>query len=472
MDLRKITFCNLFLLISTVLYGQGVTDKISQSFQNFLTHPNLKNGIASIHILDSERNTVVFEKNSQLGLPTASTLKVITSITALELLGPTYTYETKIGYSGFVDNSGILHGDIIVIGSGDPTLGSERYPDTKSALLLKKWIDALKSADIKAIQGRIIGDDRLYNGHDIPGGWLWTDMGNYYGAGISALNWKENKTGINFRAGNIGTAATVSNITSDISYLNIINQVTVGNKGSGDGVYAYSAPYSNKIYLRGTYGQDLQKTIEISLPDPAFHLAFELHQALEQQGILIAQPPTTGQLLIEQGQPVPTMASPLDTHRSPSLTEIVHWFNQKSINLYGESLLRSMAYLDNKKTRTANGAAFLQKFWSEHLQLRAAELDVIDGSGLSPQNNVTSEAMNKIMQYAIARPWYSTFVKSLPTINQMTMKSGTIGGTLGYTGYHTAKNGKKYTFSFLVYNYNGSASAIRRQMFAVLDNLK
>src|SRR5690606_7845655 len=214
-----------------------------------------------------------------------------------------------------------------ILGSGDPTLGSERYDDTNSDLLLSRWAQAIKSSGIKAVQGRIIADDRLYGGNTVPNGWPWVDIGNYYGAGVSALNWKENKAGIHFAPGNIGAKATLSNTTEDLSYLTLVNEVTTGNRGSADGVYAYSAPYSNKIYLRGTYGQDLQKTIEISIPDPAFHLAFELHQALEQQGILIAQPPTTGQLLIEQSQPVPTMASPLDTHRSPSLTEIAHWFN-------------------------------------------------------------------------------------------------------------------------------------------------
>jgi D-alanyl-D-alanine carboxypeptidase/D-alanyl-D-alanine-endopeptidase (penicillin-binding protein 4) len=96
----------------------------------------------------------------------------------------------------------------------------------------------------------------------------------------------------------------------------------------------------------------------------------------------------------------------------------------------------------------------------------------MDGSGLSSQNNVNTATIAKIMQYAIGKPWYSDFVKSLPTINQMRMKSGTIGGTLGYTGYHTAKNGQKYTFSILIYNYNGSASAMRRQIFSVLDILR
>jgi D-alanyl-D-alanine carboxypeptidase/D-alanyl-D-alanine-endopeptidase (penicillin-binding protein 4) len=471
MSFQKSIITGCLLLCSTIAWSQNISNKISQGFENLLSHPDLKHGIASLYVLDSKNNDVVFEKNSQLGLPTASTLKVVTWISALELLGPTYRYETKIGHTGIIDQSGILHGDIIIVGSGDPTLGSDRYAETKADALLKTWIEAMRKKGIKAIQGNIIADDRLYEGYDIPGGWLWTDMGNYYGAGVSALNWKENKAGIQFKPGSIGSSADIARMTADLSYLTVVNQVSTGNRGSGDGVYAYSAPYSNKIYLRGTYGQDLQKTIEISIPDPAYQLAFDLHTELEKTGIIISGKPQTGQSLAEQGQSIPSISALLSQHYSPQLTEIIHWFNQKSINLYGEALVRSIAH-SKGKSNTPDGIMIVQQLWTDRLGIYPAELDIMDGSGLSSQNNVNTATIAKIMQYAIGKPWYSDFVKSLPTINQMRMKSGTIGGTLGYTGYHTAKNGQKYTFSILIYNYNGSASAMRRQIFSVLDILR
>src|SRR5690606_3294637 len=112
--------------------------------------------------------------------------KVITAITSLDLLGADYRFETQLGYSGVINDAGILHGDIIILGSGDPTLGSERYDDTKSDLLLSRWVQAIKSSGIKAVQGRIIAADRLYGGNTVPNGWPWVDIGNYYGAGVSS----------------------------------------------------------------------------------------------------------------------------------------------------------------------------------------------------------------------------------------------------------------------------------------------
>lgn len=471
-NMKKIVTTSLLAIIALTTNAQTIKNKIEQSFNTFLAQPALKNGIATLVVADTETGKTIYEKNSQIGLPTASTLKVITAITALDLFGPDYTYKTQMYYTGAIDSLGTLQGDIVIKGSGDPTLGSNRYANTKEDVILSKWKNAIRAAGIDSIAGRIIADDSFFQGNNVPGGWIWTDMGNYYGAGISGLNWRENKSGINFNVGTIHKEAAIANTTSDLSYLQIINNVKTGNKGTGDNVYAYSAPYSEKIIIKGTYGLDLKKTIEISIPDPAYDLAFQLQNYLAQDSIFFADGITTGQRIIDAGEIIPKKTADLDVHISPKMSEIVYWFNQKSINLYGESLLKLIGYISGGKTSTSESANYIRKYWLQKLQIPSNELDLIDGSGLSPQNNVTSSAMNNIMQYAVTRNWYPTFLKSLPTYNQMTMKSGTIGGTLGYTGYHQAKDGKKYTFTILVYNYKMSSSNMRQSMFQLLDNLK
>ena len=473
MKIKSLLFTSLLCLgFSYYTQAQNIKQKLEQNYSTFSKHPSLTNGMSSFHVINSETGETVFEKNSTVGLPTASTLKVITSITALDILGKDYTYKTKLYYSGEIDSLGILHGDIVIHGEGDPTLGSHRYNHTKEDVILAKWKKAIIDAGITSIDGRIIADDSMYQGIDVPSGWPWADMGNYYGAGISSLNWRENSAGINFQTGKIQDNAPISNTTSDLSYLKLVNQVKVGRPGTGDNVYAYSAPYSEKIVIKGTYGQDLKKTIEISLPDPAYDLAYNLQKLLAVDSVEAFQGITTGQRLAEEGQKVPHVSQDLDTHISPPLHEIVYWFNQRSINLYGEALLRSIAYISGGKNSTYDGAQYVKKYWEQKLNLKGSELDIVDGSGLSPQNNVTTKAMNQIMQYALQRPWFTEFQKSLPTYNEMSMKSGTINGTLGYTGYHTAKDGKKYTFSLLVYNYDSSASPMRQRMFTLLNSLK
>ena len=100
------------------------------------------------------------------------------------------------------------------------------------------------------------------------------------------------------------------------------------------------------------------------------------------------------------------------------------------------------------------------------------ELNIVDGSGLSPLNRVTTHAQVDILKYAKRKDWFFAFFNSLPEYNGMKIKSGTIRGVKGFCGYHKAKNGKEYIFSFLVNNYNGSAGAVVNKMYKLLDILK
>ncbi len=459
-----------FTAVTSSLFAQNIRTGIQEAFNQFQNQESLKNAISSLTVFDGKTGQTIFAANENIGLATASTMKVITAATALDFLGKSYQFKTTLYYTGSIDENGVLNGNIIVSGTGDPTLGSDRYPETNAAIVLNKWITAIQNAGIRSINGAVIADDRLYNGNQIPGGWIWTDMGNYYGAGISSLNWRENAFGINFSPSNkVGAKAEIIQDTTRAPYLNIINETTTGKAGTGDNVYAYSAPYSTKIFVRGSYGQDLKKTIELASPDPAYDLAFQLNEGLNKQGIVAIQPPATGAKMdsIDVSQ-----KQTLDVHLSPTMDKIVYWFNQKSINLYGEALLKAIAYTTAGKTGTDDGANYIQKYWNAKLGIKPGEINSVDGSGLSPQNRVTTLAMNKIMQYAQKQNWYPVFYESLPTYNEMKMKSGTIAGALGYTGVHTAKNGQSFTYTLLVNNYSGSGANMRRQMFKLLDVLK
>ncbi len=113
----------------------------------------------------------------------------------------------------------------------------------------------------------------------------------------------------------------------------------------------------------------------------------------------------------------------------------------------------------------------VKRFWKTH-DIEPTAMNIIDGSGLSPANRVTPKALVKVMQFATTRPWFKSFYYSLPDINGIKMKSGSIGGVASYTGFIKSKSGVDYTFAIIVNNYNGSGTAIRKKMWAVLDLLK
>ena len=165
------------------------------------------------------------------------------------------------------------------------------------------------------------------------------------------------------------------------------------------------------------------------------------------------------------------MTGLLGTHRSPSLDSLNFWFLKKSINLYGEALLKIMAWEQYGTGSTEKGVDVLKEFWKSH-GIENAALNILDGSGLSPQNRVTAKSLVQALRYARSRHWFPSFYLSLPEINGMKMKSGSIGGARSFAGYQKSKNGREYIFAIIVNNYDGSASDIVRKMYKVLDQLK
>jgi len=458
--------------LTTQSYAQSLEQKINIAYQQFESNPNLKYGTASLTVLDAKTGSVIFSKNGNTGLATASTLKTITSAAAFYLLGADYTYQTELYYTGQVVD-GILNGDIVIKGSGDPSLGSDRFEQTKESLLLTQWTHAIVNAGIKKINGSIIGDDLLYGGQKAGPRWIWQDLGSYYGAGISGLNWRENLVDVHILPGRqVGAVTTLQSTVPNVSYLKIVNESTTGSPGSGDKVYPYSAPYSSLIYLRGTYGIDLKKPIQIALPDAAYDAALRLQLNLERQGVSVRQPATSGKLLKLSGKEVPSAGRTLFVHQSPTLKDLVYWFNQKSINLYGEALLKTIAQQKGSVLDTDDAADTMRDFWVNKLGLEKGSMRIFDGSGLSPENRVTTMAMAKILTSIKRESWFSDYYKSIPVYNGMKMKSGTIGGVLGYTGYQKASNGTELVFSLLVNNYEGTAYNMRQQMFRLLNALK
>ena len=471
--MKQLLFLLLPLVYANSLVAQPLSQKISTAFRTFESHESLAHGMASLTVINANTGEVIFAKNEKLGMAPASTLKTITAATAYHTLGPGHRFETTLSYTGQIDAAGTLRGNIVIRGSGDPSLGSDRFPQTTDVALLSNWVQAIQAVGIRKIEGAVIADDRLYNGQTAPRGWTWQDMGNYYGAGVSSLNWRENAVGVNFTPGGApGSITHVANTTADIGYLQLVNEVTTGNRGTGDRVYAFSAPYSSRIYLRGTYGIDLRKTIYLSLPDGAYDAAFQLHRALEQSGISQAGMPTTTHQQLLAGSEVPSGGTTLHTHQSPALGELVYWFNQKSVNLYGEALLKAAAYHTDGKIDTRDGSEMLRDFWVTKLGIAPGELKIMDGSGLSPENRVTTNALARMLTSIRREPWFASFHESLPTYNGMRMKSGTIGGVLGYAGYHTSKDGIPLAFVLLVNNYQGTAQPMRNRMFQLLNTLK
>ena len=459
----SIALCGCF--IAPVSLAQTVSQKLQSSFQQFENDSQLKHAISSLYVIDAKTGKVIFDKNSQIGLAPASTQKIITAATAFELLGKDYRYSTDLAYSGKVNN-GVLNGNLYVIGTGDPSLGSWRWEQTKDSFIFKNWIDAVKQLRVKKIEGALVTNLARFSYQAIPDGWIWQDIGNYYGAGSYAINWKENQYDLTLKSDNkIGGQVEVFKNTVPA---NFINNLRSAGKGSGDNAYIY---YDNSI--SGTIPVNEKNfTISGSLQDPISDMLSDFSFALMKDSIQFNSQSGgyNRNTFIEDSSALKGLKK-IYTHNSPTLDSIIYWFLQKSINLYGEALIKTFAYEKKGFGSSDSGVAIVKDFWKQK-GIDEDELNISDGSGLSPQNRVTTHVQVGILKYAKNQSWFPYFYAALPEFNNMKMKSGTIKNVKGYTGYHTSKSGNEYIFSFLVNNYNGSSSALVNKMYKVLNNLK
>jgi serine-type D-Ala-D-Ala carboxypeptidase/endopeptidase (penicillin-binding protein 4) len=418
-------------------------------------------------VIDAKTGNVVFDKNSQVGLAPASTQKIITSATAFELLGKDYRYKTELGYDGKIQNE-VLNGNVYVIGSGDPTLGSWRWKQTNDSLTLAKWLGEIRKKKINNIRGVVTTNQSKYSHQAIPGGWIWDDIGNYYGAGAYQLNWKENQYKLKLKSGDrIGDSVYVINDSIN----DYVNELKTAAKGTGDNAYVYfgTAPNRHSL-LKGTIPLG-EKSFSISgaLADPVSKLITDLEFLLDPNTSWVDY--YLGRDLIDKDSKELKEVSIFYTQYSPSLDSIIYWFLKKSINLYGEALVKTFAYEKQGFGSTDSGVAIVKDFWKQK-GMDEDELNICDRSGLSPLNRVTTHSQVEILRYAKTKDWFPWFYDALPEFNGMKMKSGTIRDVKAFCGYQTAKDGNEYIFSFIVNNYNGRTSDVVNKMYKVLDCLK
>lgn len=468
--MKKISLA-IFICINSIAHAQDVQKKIDNYVKILLNDVQMKHALLSLYVVESKSGKVIYNLNEQTGLAPASTQKLFTSAAAFDLLGKDYRFKTEIGYNGNIEN-GTLNGNIFIVGSGDPSSGSWRWQQTTRESFLGKVISILLSAGIQKINGNIILDDSKFSYQPLPGGWIWEDIGNYYGAGTWAINWNENQYDLILKPGKKeGDSISIINTEPNFSEYTFTNFLKTGKPNTGDNGYIYMAPYSSYAFVDGTEEPSSNSyTISGALPFPALQLAAELKKKLLENNIAFNEIIPSEKFITNKTQ-LPKATSQIGEIISPSLDSLTYFFLQKSINLYGEAFLKTIAYENSGIGSTEKGVEVLQNFWQQH-GIEKSAINIIDGSGLSPQNRVTTNALVTVLQYAKTRSWFNAFYNALPVYNNMRMKSGTIGGAKAFAGYQTSKSGIEYTFAIIINNFDNDGGSIVPKMYKILDELK
>jgi D-alanyl-D-alanine carboxypeptidase/D-alanyl-D-alanine-endopeptidase (penicillin-binding protein 4) len=451
----------------------------------------LQTGMIGMSVKSAKTGKNVISFQAKKSLAPASTMKLLSTATALMTLGDSFMYQTTLEYSGSIVDS-VLNGNVYIKGNGDPSLGSWRFknqPDYKQ--LLDAWASKVKALGIKKINGRIMGDASFFNANVIPSTWIWGDMGNYYGAGCYGLNINENLFWVTFQPKGYMESAGFVKTAPDLPYLTKINKVLTDRAGTGDQVMIYSTPYQDAVLMEGFVPQGSSFSVKGSIPDPAFYMAFALGKKCEELGIQIQEGPTSTLELdkryLTHSKPNGTMT--IATQNSPSLKELVKACNYQSINLYAEAFLKTPSVLLNMGNGTSDAVKGFEQIWRAK-GLNMQGLKMKDGSGLSPSNAVTTDIMTDVLSIMTTEKSFNSYYESIPVVGvsgtvanlakkskaagNIHAKSGSIEGVRAYAGYFTASNGELYCFSIIFNKYDsnyGNATKELEKLMIMLTDL-
>ena len=477
----------VLFLIFLILTGQGFgQSELNQKLKEILQSAPFDYASVGLSVRSFEGNEIVNLEADKKYIP-ASSLKLITTLLTIEEFGEDFKFNTRIGYSGKVDQSGTLEGNIIIIGSGDPTLGADRYGDNFAwDSVMGKIIASIRGAGIKCINGKIEVKTNVFHGQAICPSWPYSDIANYYGSGAWGLNFNENKYDLFFSA-NIPeeSIATLDRIYPEIPNMHLKSEVIVKGPKTGDNAYIYGDPFNYSKIVRGSIPYSKKQfVIKGAIPNPPLSFGFTLEHALAKKGIK-----TNGSSVSKD--PIKRIEFvQLVSLKSPPMSRIVEEANFESINLYCEALLRMLG----RKTKQEGSFEAGLNYVSEALQQKGIDknsYNINDGGGLSPRNAISPSSFTQFlvgqykklgkdkMEQYIPQVGVSGTVKSLMIgkhgQKEFYLKSGSMGGVLTYTGFFKSKSGKMYSVSFMSNNHSKGNRSVRIQaekVFEILyDNL-
>ena len=424
-------------------------------------------------------DTLYVRNGRRLMMP-ASNMKIVTLAAAMERLGWDYTYETQLFTAGPID-AGALRGDLVVVGSGDPSLMS-----ADADVVFAGWAETLKHAGVRTIAGRVIGDDDRFEDNGLGFGWSWDDLQDDYAAGVSALQLNENAVRVSIAPGPAAGDSAGISISPTGSGLAVTGVVTTAAEGAPTAIRTRRLPGSMRLELRGTIAAGASPaTLNVSVENPTLFFATALRDALIAHGLDVRGPAVD---LDDVTDALPRSATPIATHRSPPLSTLAVRLMKDSQNLYAETLLKTLSVRAGAPVATAErgraeAAAALQA-WG----LNPADLIQRDGSGLSRYDYVTADALVTILVHVgrddrLRGPFEASLpiagrdgtlsnrMKGTAAEGNARAKTGSMSNVRGMSGYVTSASGEPLVFSILANNFEVPPGTITAAEDAIVVRL-
>lgn len=470
------TFRILILLLIGFIFSQKGN---AQSLNELLETVSNQEAFWAITVRDEQGNKIENYNSSKLIIP-ASNQKLFTLAATLDRLGSDFTFTTNIYGNGQLVNY-TWKGDLIIKGSGDPSISGFLYNDDRE-FVFKSFLNQLKELGISEIEGNIYGDVSYFDEDVYPPGWDWYDLSFYYGVEIAPLSFNNNAFDLIVDAkGEIGTKPSIS-YYPELPSLNIINNQEIVTSDRKYDEYYRRRLGHNTIELASKLPQNYIETEALSIDNAGQFFVDSFKFFLSKNGINV-HGNSSSNYTCKQEDCFNVLAS----HTSKPLADLVYWANKESDNFYTEMLIKTLAAeMHGKPGSFDNGILEVRSFLAEQ-GIDTNYVKMNDGSGLAAGNFTSTGAISKLLIAMQKHPEKNTFIGSLPLAgidgslayrfkgtklyNNVRAKTGYVGGARTLSGYLTAKSGRTITFSIATNHFIGKLRPIDNSHQQILEYL-
>ena len=469
------------------LHAQSLPKRLDRR----LDAPPFDRALWGVALVD-QKGKLVYGRNEHRLFTPASNAKLVVSAVAAALLPPDLTVRTSLYAAGPIQN-GVLQGDLVLYGRGDPTLGIRCYGvdtlregacDRDPFARLRVLADGLKARGVRLVQGDLVGDGSYSETRLVHPGWELFDLNWWYAAPVSGLGFHDNSIDFTWAPGSAPGAPALISYTPDLDEILFENRtVTVPAGGVTDiGDRFFREPGTDRVWAEGTVAMDrAPHTESFAVSDPNRWAARALRLALSDAGIAVtgATRSTTDSMLYRGARAMPPLAEvagrPVRDWIFPVLNTSQNWF--------AEMLLKQLGKRFGKSGSWEEGLDVERRFLTDSVGIDSTEFALNDGSGLSPENLVSPWAFTRLLRAIRASPHYAAFAAGLPVAGgvgslhtrfvhtplegRVRAKTGSIGRVNTLSGYIERPDGKWLTFSVQVNHH----TATNKVVLAAIDSL-